>query len=556
MSGARPALGGVAFLAFAMRAGAPPGVTWEGADSPRRAEWAQRIESLATAHRGASLPILVKVAPDLQSQAGEDGDTAFATCAIRHHRVEIHVAADAPANPDMVSPVLGKAQLLAEYPSADRFPTLAAAYGAHRAGAWWGKPVAGWAPMLRAADLLPDAAEICRPLGKGGPPSLLDVGAASSAIDLWARIEGEAAVERALGSGEPPVEKIRDLLASAARAPGTPPARRPLPAGFLRGVSFAMENSVEGSYLSLRSAATLVRLKGNGANAVSLMPYAFELRARAPELRLPGRNPRGETEEGVLRAAEDAHGRGMAVLIKPQIWLWRGFTGDIAMTSESDWAAWFRGYRAYLLRYGVVAEAAGAEFFDIGVELCATERREREWRELIRAVRGATGAPLVYSCNWGKGADSVPFWDALDAIGVDFYDPLSRHENPTDADLAAGVRAAAQPLAVLATRSRKPVYLTEVGFPSVSGAWLSPNEEISPRPFSASDSARCARAVFAALDDAPWCRGLFWWKAFSDGHDAGASSKTFNILGRPIEGAIREGFLRIAERGRERENER
>jgi hypothetical protein len=217
------------------------------------------------------------------------------------------------------------------------------------------------------------------------------------------------------------------------------------------------------------------------------------------------------------------------------------------MTSEPDWAEWFRQYREYLVRYAVVAEAGGAELFDVGVELCATERREREWREAIRGLRAATGAALVYSCNWGKGAAAVPFWDALDAIGVDFYDPLSAKTNPTDADLVEGVREAARPLMAAAARFGKPVYLTEIGYPSVAAAWLAPNDERSPRPFSARDAARCARAAFAALAGEGWCRGMFWWKAFSDGRDADADEKTFNILGRPIENAIREGFRRMAE---------
>ena len=234
-------------------------------------------------------------------------------------------------------------------------------------------------------------------------------------------------------------------------------------------------------------------------------------------------------------------------MVKPQIWLWRGFTGDIAMASETDWAEWFRQYRRYLVRFAVVAEAGGAELFDVGVELGGTERREREWREAIRGLRAVTGAALVYSCNWARGAAAVPFWDALDAIGVDFYDPLSAKTNPTDAELVDGVREAARPLVAAAARFGKPVYLTEIGYPSVAAAWLAPNEEGSPRPFSARDPARCARAAFAAFAGQGWCRGMFWWKAPSDGRDADADAKTFNILGRPIENAIREGFQRMAE---------
>jgi hypothetical protein len=518
-----------------------------GRTAARRAAWLRRMEELAPATPGDGLPVDLRVSPALEEQAAEDGDTAFATYALRHHRVEVHVAADAPEGVDLVSPALASARFLAAHPAAARRPVLLAGYGAFRAGRWWGRESAEWAAMLHAAGALPDAGELCGDGGVAEAPSLLAVGAAAAAIDVWVRADGEAAVESALAGGAPPVARVRAALAEAGARPFSPPRRRALPAGRLRGVSFAMENSVAGSYLSRSSAATLDRLRSDGANAVSVIPYAFQRSAAAPELRFPGRNPRGETEEGIFRVVGDARARGMAALVKPQIWLWRGFTGDIAMRSDADWAEWFRQYRAYLVRYAVVAEAAGAEMFDVGVELCATERREREWRETIRAIRAATGATLVYSCNWGKGVAAVPFWDALDAIGVDFYDPLSSSGSPTDAELVSGVLVASRPLAAESSRVRRPVYLTEVGFPSVTGAWLAPNEEESPRPFSEKDPARCARAIFAALAGQDWCRGMFWWKAFSDGHDAVVGRKSFNILGVPIETAIREGFRTMAE---------
>ena len=555
---ARPSAACAGFLLAAVIGAAAPGaaaagdapasVTWEGAAPVRRAEWELRLRRLAPASPGAGLPLVVRVAVDAERQAAEQGDAAFATWKVHRHRVELRISADIPEEPDLLSPALASARFLAAYPGAARNAVLAAAFGAHRAGTWWGRPSSSWAPLLREAGILPSPESLASPAGDSASPSLLEVGAAASALDAWARGEGERAVERAVGSGAAPLAILRRYLERASREPLPPTPARVLPAESLRGISFAMENSVEGSYLSRRSGETLARLQRDGANAVSVIPYAFQRSRDAPELRFPGRNPRGETEEGVLRAAQDAHRRGLAVLLKPQIWLWRGFTGDIAMANDADWSAWFRNYRRYLIRFAAVAEAGRAEMFDVGVELCATEKREREWRELIAAVRKATSAPLVYSCNWGKGAEAVPFWDTLDAIGVDFYDPLSAANHPTDAELADGVRSATLPLARVAARTKKPVYLSEVGFPSVAGAWVSPHDEASPRPYSASDPARCARAVFSALEDAPWFRGLFWWKAFSSGEEAAPGEKTFNVLGRPIEAAIREGFQKMRAR--------
>ena len=98
------------------------------------------------------------------------------------------------------------------------------------------------------------------------------------------------------------------------------------------------------------------------------------------------------------------------------------------MTDGRAWAEWFSSYRRFLVHHAVVAEAAGAALFCVGTELKSTESREKEWRDAIAAVRLSTGAPLLYAANWAVNAPRVPFWDALDAVGVDFYDPLGRTE--------------------------------------------------------------------------------------------------------------------------------
>jgi len=179
-----------------------------GGIAARRAGWLRRMEELAPAIPGDGLPVDLRVSPAIEEQAAEDGDTAFATYALRHHRVEVHVAADAPEAVDLVSPALASARFLAAHPGAARRPVLLAGYGAFRAGRWWGRESAEWAAMLHAAGALPDAGELCRDGGEASAPSLLAVGAAAAAIDAWVRADGEAAVEGALAGGAPPVARV------------------------------------------------------------------------------------------------------------------------------------------------------------------------------------------------------------------------------------------------------------------------------------------------------------------------------------------------------------
>jgi hypothetical protein len=282
-------------------------------------------------------------------------------------------------------------------------------------------------------------------------------------------------------------------------------------------------------------------------NSIAVIPYAFSRTESSPEIGFVHRSPRGETDEGTLAAVRDAHALGMTAMVKPQIWVGGGaFVGTIAMANPSQWGKWFRRYRRFVVHHAIVAEAAGADLFCVGTELSGTERHEDEWRDVIAAVRLATGAPLLYASNWAAGAPRVRFWDALDAIGVDFYDPLSSDPRASDQALAAGARRAARPLARLAADVRKPVIFAEAGYPATRAAWTAPHDEGSSRDLAPEDAARAVRAVFAGLAGEGWWRGVYWWKVFSDGRGARTSERGFNFLGRPAGEAIASAFRRLA----------
>jgi len=308
-----------------------------------------------------------------------------------------------------------------------------------------------------------------------------------------------------------------------------------------------MSNSVDGSYASPRSRETLLRVAKMSVDSISIMPFGFMRNPHAPAISFIHRKPGGETDEGTVRAVSDARDLGMSAMLKPQIWIGGGrFVGEVAMRGEEDWRRFFDAYRRFVVHHAIVAEAAGAGLLCIGTELVATEARVRDWRETIAALRLATGAPLTYASNWAAGAPKVPFWDALDAIGVDFYDSLSPDPGASDAALEAGVRAAAAPLERLARAVGKPVVFAEAGYPPVRGAWIAPHDENTGRPLSSGDAGRAVAAVFRALSGKSWWKGVYWWKAFSSGQGARSDDRGYNILGTPSEKAIAEGFSRLA----------
>lgn len=100
-------------------------------------------------------------------------------------------------------------------------------------------------------------------------------------------------------------------------------------------------------------------------------------------------------------------------------------------------------------------------------------RLDASWRSTIDAVRGIYDGTLAYGANFDQ-YDQVGFWDALDAVGVTAYFPLSRYGDQgadLDARLDASWRAVAADLQAVAD---KPIYLLELGWTRRRGATVRP----------------------------------------------------------------------------------
>ena len=404
-------------------------------------------------------------------------------------------------------------------------------------GEWYGRPYREWLPALARARALPEAAELLAAEEQRDGSAPLWTPAAAAAVAALggdtvaakvARMPGEAGWRALLYKVE------RDALAAPASRPR--PAA-PAPKRFFRGVSLAMLNRIDGGYHAPSVDGALVRLEALGADAVALMPFAYQPDPRRPGIAFMNRHPASETDAGVVHAARCARARGFAVLWKPHLWIsGRSWPGEVAMASEADWVAWWRSYRRYVLHHAFLAAWAGAEALAVGVELDRTLGREREWRELIAAARELYPGALTYAANWHGGAEAVGFWDALDYAGVDAYYPLAESPSAGRQALAAGAREVVARLARLAAAARRPVLLTEVGFAARRAAWTAPHEE-GGEP-SEADQTAAYRALLDALGRPPWLAGAFFWKAFSapPGRDGRAD---FQFLGRPAEAEVR-----------------
>jgi hypothetical protein len=262
-----------------------------------------------------------------------------------------------------------------------------------------------------------------------------------------------------------------------------------------------------------------------GVNWVAIHPYAaIRADGRVEARRFDPEHP----PEWITRPIREAHARGISILVVPHLaywgspWRWRG---DIDFAAPDELARFFETYTAWIA--GVAHAAREADGFCVGNEMEKLFRHESSWRAVIAAVRAQTPARLTYAANFSSYAD-VPFWDALDAVGVQGYFPLCDGAAPSDADLRVGWRAAIAGMRAVHERTGKPVVLTELGYDvSLDAArepWKDGRARGPDRARGEELQGRCLSIALSEIDrERGWLRGAFLWKWFV----GGASHETF-----------------------------
>ncbi|MFQ5662786.1 MAG: hypothetical protein ACE5HL_03025 [Terriglobia bacterium] len=333
---------------------------------------------------------------------------------------------------------------------------------------------------------------------------------------------------RALGSSwkELEGEWRRFLLDHPGRPTPAPAAPRSSPASFFRrGISFSHEVGGEWGYGSDRALQELVRIRALGANAIAIVPYAFTQAPREVQIYFAT----AESDDRVIRTVEAAQQLGLRVMLKPQLWT-HSFTGNIVFDDNKAFERWFSLYRRWLRHFARLAELYDVDLLVIGAELAGVTHREAAWRALIRDVRRIYSGPLTYAAHWDSEFETLPFWDALDYLGVNMYYPLAPPGEIPRPD-SPHLQALSRQFAALARKYRKPVLFTEVGYPSITTAAAKPWEE-GRGALDLELQRRCYATVFDAFYDQPWLAGLYWWKWPS--HGGGTPyDPSYNPIGKP-----------------------
>ncbi len=247
-----------------------------------------------------------------------------------------------------------------------------------------------------------------------------------------------------------------------------------------------------------------------GANFVAIHPYAWVSRKSGRVSLMP----KGRLDH-VENPVRFAHACDLKIMMKPHLAYWGQFSwrGEVGFPEgDPRWEVFERSYREAILTLASASEKAGADLFVVGTELRQTEPRETYWRSLISDIRKVFKGSLTYAANWDD-YERVPFWDALDFIGIQAYFPLSKAKEPEDEELHAGYKRYLRAIEAFSRRKAKPVLFTEIGYSN--GPFAASEPWRSNRAYGESDlQARCLRVALEEIETSKEVVGAFIWKWF------------------------------------------
>jgi hypothetical protein len=139
----------------------------------------------------------------------------------------------------------------------------------------------------------------------------------------------------------------------------------------------------------------------------------------------------------------------------------------------------------------------------------------------------------LYAASWDE-AGRVPFWDDLDAVGVNAYFPVATRADASRIDLLAGWQGWLARLHTLSRQAGRNILVTEVGYRSVDGAGRHPYRFETVGQVDLAEQADLAWAALEALGDPDWIDGLLWWNWLASG-GGGPSDPDYTPRGKPAE---------------------
>ncbi len=293
--------------------------------------------------------------------------------------------------------------------------------------------------------------------------------------------------------------------------------------------------------------AELDRIAASGATCVSLQAIYRMDSGHANDIR---RHPTSSpTDEALLRTFREARARNLRIMFFPTInikdeadnakW-WRG------NIRPDHWDEWWKNYTAFNVHLAALAQEGGVEWYSVGTEMATTHPFHNSWCALIQQVRQVFKGKVTYSVNFDSH-DSFTFGDCLDVIGMNTYDPIAKYsEYPSHPQIVDEWWWIVGKARVLQARFKKPVMITEVGYPSVAHAHVGPWDFRTDKPADPLLQDELLKGAFSVLRN--WSDGeavfyyLYGERLKPGVVPGGPGDRTYAPWNKPAEATLRKYF--------------
>jgi hypothetical protein len=273
------------------------------------------------------------------------------------------------------------------------------------------------------------------------------------------------------------------------------------------------------------------------ANWVTLMPFAFMKTISDTSIAYNDKRQWwGERKIGIEKTAESFHKKNISVMLKPQIWIPRGFTGHIKMKSESDWTILEKNYETFIIDYAKLAQSTRCEIFCIGTELnnFVTER-PLFWSKLISKIKKNYSGKITYAENWDT-YQKVSFLAELDYIGVDAYFPLTTEKTPSIKAMSNAWKPIIKEIEALSKKYKKQILFTEYGYQSKDFTAQEPWVHGNKSDVNLVAQTNALAVILAQFWKKNWFAGGFLWKWYDNHSESGGKDDTdYSIQNKPSE---------------------
>ncbi|WP_156039890.1 hypothetical protein [Aureispira sp. CCB-QB1] len=259
-----------------------------------------------------------------------------------------------------------------------------------------------------------------------------------------------------------------------------------------------------------------------GINWVALLPFGFFDQSNATisfDTTGTAGGWWGETKVGITTSHNLAVAQGMKTMLKPQLWSWQGWIGDMEYPTQQEWDQFHADYTSFICYWAGIAEDLEVDIFCIGTEIKESAMNHPiYWNNLIDSIRQIYSGPITYAPNWDE-YDQITFWDKLDYIGVDAYFSLLPDATPKVCDLKTAWEPTFERLKTFSTKWNKPILFTEWGYLSLDGCAYKTWELEKNRSSAAINEqaqANAAQALLEIFGKEDWWAGGFQWKWYAD----------------------------------------